>query len=78
VEITQIWPGSWVKDGGMLQFNGDWRELADAKRVSLFKFINNEWRLFDFGVEPLTDKYIEKGHMVRKFEKGDKLGDIAI
>lgn len=62
----------------MLQYNGDWRDLAVGNRVSLFKYLNHEWRLFDFGVESTTDKYLEKGYIVRKYQKGDTLGDVKV
>lgn len=61
-----------------MQFNGDWRDLVAKHRVSLYKFINNEWRLYDFGTKSKIDAYLKKGYVVKPFKEGDKFGDITI
>ena len=47
-----------------LQYNGDWRNLAQGKRVKLYKWQGGEWVHFDYGFENFIDKYMDRGLMV--------------
>lgn len=48
-----------------IQFNDDWRNMVKGQRVKLLKYVDGEWRVVDFGYAKFTDKYLEKGFIVK-------------
>lgn len=50
-----------------VQHNGDWQELAKGARVRLFRWSDSlgDWVWFDYGLKSLTNKYLERGLMVK-------------
>lgn len=49
---------------GFIQYNGNWQDVAKGQRVRLYRWVNDDWRFYDYGYKKFTDKYLERGLMV--------------